>query len=203
MSIATHRPTAVVIAPTFSPASGDLKALIEAKREGYLWRSDLTPDRIRAVCKQLSDAERACLQPNPVVVASWLKGLAQLVSNGPADPDEAATRTRAIFEVCSDIPAGVWTPATRVAWTRQPPRNGYPVGSRWPAPGELYTHLLPFAEAIRAEVAGLREILAMAEKPREPERKRPDAKELARAGALAAAVIRELRATSGETESRA
>ena len=201
MSIATHRPKAVVIAPTFSPASGDLKALIEAKREGYLWRSDLTPDRVQAVRKQLADAERACLPPNPVVVASWLMKLTKLVTNAPAELSRELTEV--IFEVCGDIPAGAWNPESRLAWTRQPDRNGYPVGSRWPAPGELYTHLLPFAEAIRAEVTNLRAILAMAKRPSEPERKRPDAKELARAGALVAEVIRELRATSGETENRA
>ncbi|MQS00214.1 hypothetical protein [Gluconobacter aidae] len=55
----------------------------------------------------------------------------------------------------------------------------------------------------RAEVTNLRGILAIAEAPEEQPRQRPDAKELARAGALADAVIRELRATSGETENRA
>ncbi|GBD55920.1 hypothetical protein [Gluconobacter wancherniae] len=112
MSIATQRPSAVVIAPTFSPASGDLKVLIEAKREGYLWRSDLTPDRVQAVRKQLADAERACLPPNLVVVASWLMKLTKLVTNAPADLSRELTE--AIFEVCGDIPAGAWNPESRL-----------------------------------------------------------------------------------------
>lgn len=196
-AIASKRPDA-----EYAPASGDIRALIEAKREGYLWRSDLTPARIVAIRQQLAAAEAAAL-PCPLLgVKTWLGRLAQFVTNAPAP--EARSAQAAIFaEVCSDIPVGAWTPETRIAWTRQADRNGYPVGSRWPAPGELYTHLLPFAEAIRAEVTNLRAILAMAEKPSEPERKRPDAKEMARAGALADAVIRELRATSGETENRA
>ncbi|MBF0850451.1 hypothetical protein HKD27_05865 [Gluconobacter sp. R75690] len=191
-AVATKRPDAEYI-----PASGDLRALIEAKREGYLWRNDLTKDRIAAVRHQLAAAEAAAL-PCPLLgVKTWLGRLAQFVTNAPAP--EARSAQAAIFaEVCSDIPVGAWTPETRIAWTRQADRNGYPVGSRWPAPGELYAHLRPFAEQIRSEVTGLREILAMAEKPSEPERKRPDASELARAGALADAVIRELKAAAGE-----
>ncbi|MDE7540420.1 hypothetical protein [Gluconobacter sphaericus] len=186
-AVATKRPDA-----EYAPASGDIRALIEAKREGYLWRNDLTPGRIAAVRQQLAAAEAAAM-PCPLLgVKTWLGHLAQFVTNAPAP--EARSAQAAIFaEVCSDIPVGAWTPETRIAWIRQPDRNGYPVGSRWPAPGELYTHLLPFAEAIRAEVTNLRAILAMAEKPQEQPRQRPDAKELARAGALAAAVIRELR----------
>ncbi|MBS1093850.1 hypothetical protein [Gluconobacter wancherniae] len=178
MSIATQRPSAVVIAPIFSPASGDLKALIKAKREGYLWRSDLTPDRVQAVRKQLADAERACLPPNPVVVASWLMKLTKLVTNAPAELSRELTEV--IFEVCGDIPAGAWNPESRLAWTRQPDRNGYPIGSRWPAPGELHTHLRPFAERIRDEVSALKAMLAMVETPLEQrERRKPTDAEIA------------------------
>ena len=194
----THR-GAIAKSVAYAPASGDLRALIAAKREGYLWRSDLTPDRLVAVRRQLAMAEAALMPPPFEGIKTWLAKLATLVSNAPVPSGEIC----AVFaEVCADIPDGAWTPETRIAWTRQADRNGYPVGSRWPAPGELYAHLRPFAEQIRAEVAGLREILAMAEKPREPGRKRPDRAELARAGALADAVIRELRAAGGEMESR-
>ncbi|MBS1098559.1 hypothetical protein JK191_13615 [Gluconobacter sphaericus] len=191
---------ALAKAAAYVPASGDLRALIAAKREGYLWRSDLTSDRLAAVRRQLVMAEAAANPPPFEGIKTWLAKLATLVSNAPVPSGEIC----AVFaEVCSDIPDGAWTPQTRIAWIRQPDRDGYPVGSRWPAPGELYTHLLPFAEAIRAEVTNLRGILAMAEAPQEQPRQRPDAKEMARAGAFAAEVIRELRATSGETESRA
>ncbi|MFT9221928.1 hypothetical protein [Gluconobacter oxydans] len=186
---------AIAKAAAYAPASSDLRALISAKREGYLWRSDLTPDRISAVRLQLAMAEAAANPPPFEGIKTWLAKLATLVSNAPVPSGEIC----AVFaEVCSDIPDGAWTPETRIAWTRQPDRNGYPVGSRWPAPGELYAHLRPFAEQIRTEVTGLREILAMADKPSEPERKRPDASELARAGALADAVIRELESAAGE-----
>lgn len=191
---------AIAKAAGYVPASGDLKALISAKREGYLWRSDLTPDRLATVRQQLAMAEAAANPPPFEGIKTWLAKLATLVSNAPVPSGEIC----AVFaEVCSDIPDGAWTPETRIAWTRQPDRNGYPVGSRWPAPGELYAHLWPYAEQIRAEVTNLRAILAMAEAPQEKSRQRPDAKEMARAGALAAEVIRELRATSGETANRA
>ncbi|MFT8980314.1 hypothetical protein [Gluconobacter oxydans] len=191
-AVATKRPDA-----EYAPASGDIRALISAKREGYLWRTDLTPDRIAAVRQQLAAAEAAAL-PCPLLgVKTWLGRLAQFVTN-PPEPAARSAQAAIFAEVCSDIPVGAWTPETRIAWTRQPDRNGYPVGSRWPAPGELYAHLRPYAEQIRSEVTGLREILAIAEKPSEPERKRPDASELARAGALADAVIRELKAAAGE-----
>ncbi|MBF0892505.1 hypothetical protein HKD28_13965 [Gluconobacter sp. LMG 1744] len=193
-----HRGT-VAKSVAYAPASGDLRALIAAKREGYLWRSDLTPDRLSAVRRQLAMAEAALMPPPFEGIKTWLAKLATLVSNAPVPSGEIC----AVFaEVCADIPDGAWAPETRIAWTRQADRKGYPVGSRWPAPGELYAHLRPFAEQIRSEVAGLREILAMAEKPHEPERKRPDRAELARAGTLADAVIRELRAAGGEMENR-
>ncbi|MBS1035005.1 hypothetical protein [Gluconobacter cerinus] len=178
MDIATQRSGAVVLAPTYTPATGDLKALIAAKREGYLWRSDLTPDRVRAIRKQLADAERASLPPNPVIVASWLMKLTKLVTNAPAELSRQLTEV--IFEVCSDIPAGAWNPESRLAWTRQPDRNGYPVGSRWPAPGELHTHLRPFADRIRDEVSVLKTMLAMVEAPPEQrERQKPTDAEIA------------------------
>ncbi|WP_249200616.1 hypothetical protein [Gluconobacter sp. Dm-44] len=186
---------AIAKTAAYVPVSGDLRALISAKREGYLWRSDLTPDRLAAVRQQLARAEAAANPPPFEGIKTWLAKLATLVSNAPVPSGEIC----AVFaEVCSDIPDGAWTPETRIAWTRQADRNGYPVGSRWPAPGELYAHLRPYAEQIRSEVTGLREILAMAEQPHEPERKRPDAQEMARAGALADAVIRELQAATGE-----
>jgi len=159
---------ALAKAAAYVPASGgDLRALIAAKREGYLRRSDLTSDRLAAVRRQLAMAEAAANPPPFEGIKTWLAKLATLVSNAPAPSGEIC----AVFaEVCSDIPDGAWTPQTRIAWIRQPDRNGYPVGSRWPAPGELYTHLLPFAEAIRAEVTNLRGILAMAEAPQEQPR---------------------------------
>ena len=186
---------AIAKAESYFPASGDLRALISAKREGYLWRSDLTPDRLTAVRRQLAIAEAALMPPPFEGIKTWLARLATLVSNAPVPSGEICA---AFAEVCADIPNGAWNPETRIAWTRQPDRNGYPVGSRWPAPGELYSHLRPYAEAIRAEVSGLRDILALADAPQEQPRQRPTAKEMARAGALAEGIIRELKAASGE-----
>lgn len=149
----------------YAPATGDLKALIEAKREGYLWRNDLTAERITAIRRQLAAAEAANIPPPFEGIKTWLARLAAMVTNTPAPSGEAC----AIFaEVCSDIPDGAWTSTTRLAWVRQPDRNGYPIGARWPAPAELRNVLLPFAQQIRDEIATLRAMLAIAEKP--PER---------------------------------
>ncbi|MBS1028331.1 hypothetical protein [Gluconobacter albidus] len=116
---------AIAKAAAYVPASSDLRALIAAKREGYLWRSDQTLDRLSAVRHQLAMAEAAANPPPFEGIKTWLAKLATLVSNAPAPSGEIY----AVFaEVCSDIPDGAWTPETRIAWTRQPDRNGI---SRW------------------------------------------------------------------------
>lgn len=93
------------------------------------------------------------------LMGKWLKKLSLLVTNPPG-ADTAVAQCRAMFDVCQDIPAGAWCPDARLAWARQPPRNGYPTGARWPSPNELRTILLPFAQRIQQDAAGCRALLA-------------------------------------------
>ncbi|RBM07773.1 hypothetical protein NJLHNGOC_07095 [Novacetimonas cocois] len=143
------------------PAGGDVGGLLAALRGGIaVLPRDLTPSRMRALRAQMSHAEAAATPAPPVVIAAWLKKLAPLVAN-PPPPAAVVARTAAIAEVCADIPLGAWTPETRIAWCRQPPRDGYPIGARWPAPGELHALLYPTAQRIHAERHALRRLLAM------------------------------------------
>lgn len=144
----------------YTPPSPALRALLDAQRAGTpLTRRDVPPDLIVALQAQ-ADRLHAALQPvTELHVAAWLKKLGHLVTNPPG-AGQAASQCRAIFEVCGDIPTGAWGPDTRLAWTRQPPRDGYPVGARWPSPNELRTFLLPFANRLQRDAAASRALLA-------------------------------------------
>ncbi|GAN55235.1 hypothetical protein [Tanticharoenia sakaeratensis] len=193
-----HRPPNAVAAPlAYVPASGEVKALLDAASEGLaVWARDLTPSRVVALRDQLARVEAAAAPTPPEVIASWLHQLRDFVSNPPAD--RAAMKVAAIAETCADIPIGAWTPASRMAWVRQPDRNGYPVGSRWPAPGELRGVLLPFAEKIRREASGLRALLAKSEAKPDFGRRKPTAEERAAVAARAAAFRDEISAREAE-----
>lgn len=147
--------------------SPDLSVLLDAVRNSVpLLARDLTPQRI-------SEARRiaaVALQPaDPVLIAAWLKKLAVLVVNGP-DEARARQQAEAMVEVCGDLPAAVWCPEARRAWARSGER-----GKFWPAPAELYAHLLPFAEKIRWQVHAARKVVKMAEAAKEaPKRRTPE-----------------------------
>ncbi len=147
--------------------SPDLSVLLDAVRNSVpLQVRDLTPQRVaeaRAVAG-------VALQPaDPVLIAAWLKKLAALVVNGP-DEARARQQAEAMVEVCGDLPAAVWCPEARRAWARSGER-----GKFWPAPAELYAHLLPFAEKIRWQVHAARKVVKMAEAAKEaPKRRTPE-----------------------------
>ncbi|ARW09775.1 hypothetical protein [Acetobacter ascendens] len=145
----------------YTPAPPDMQALFAAKREGVaLTAQDMPPD-VEAQAQACWQRVQLAMQPvSQPVVAAWLKKLGQLVSNPPGAAD-AAAQCRAIYEVCADIPAGAWCPQARLAWARQPARNGYPVGARWPAPAELRAVLLPFANIIWRDAHGCKALLGL------------------------------------------
>ncbi|WP_086554750.1 hypothetical protein [Acetobacter sp. DmW_043] len=123
-------------------------------------------------CAALRAAFAVCLAGTPVLrrdlspalmaelehYAAWLKKLGGLVTNPPGG-DSAAARCAAIFEVCGELAAGVWNRSARMAWVRQPPRNDYYAGARWPSPSELYTLLVPFDTALRRDEEGCRKLM--------------------------------------------
>ncbi|MGO2959287.1 MAG: hypothetical protein ACTIDN_09660 [Acetobacter sp.] len=137
--------------------SADLGAVADAVSRGVpMLPRDLTPQRVgeaRAV------AEGGANAASPVHIASWLKALGALTVNAPDGRVRAAEACAAVVEICGDMPAAVWTPETRKAWVTQGER-----GKFWPAPAELYAHLLPYAEKIRRRVEGCRKIVALAER---------------------------------------
>ncbi|ATI11834.1 MULTISPECIES: hypothetical protein [Acetobacter] len=151
--------TPIPLAGGYTPAPPDVQALFAARREGVALTAQDMPSDVVAHVQACWQRVQVAMQPvSQPVVAAWLKKLGQLVSNPPGAAD-AAAQCRAIYEVCADIPAGAWCPQARLAWARQPARNGYPVGARWPAPAELRAVLLPFANTIWRDAHGCKALL--------------------------------------------
>lgn len=158
-AIAKIRQNAVAQAAAHPVLSPDLAALTDAVRQGVpMLARDLTPERVAEARGVVTLAETDGPAPE-MLIAAWLKKLTALVVNPPTDATESANKTRAICEICGDFPAGVWTPETRKAWATQGPQ-----GKFWPAPAELYAHLLPYAERLRRNVEGCRKIVRLAER---------------------------------------
>ncbi|WP_061508106.1 hypothetical protein [Acetobacter malorum] len=156
----SHTPTPHTPVCPYTPPPPALRAIFAAQAAGIpLIRRDVPPALIAALHTHVQSLHTALLPVTELHVAAWLKKLGHLVTNPPG-AGHAASQCRAIFEVCADIPAGAWGPEARLAWTRQPPRDGYPVGARWPSPNELRTILLPFANTLRRDAASSRTLLA-------------------------------------------
>ncbi|WP_061491926.1 hypothetical protein [Acetobacter malorum] len=156
----SHTPTPHTPICPYTPPPPALRAVFAAQAAGVpLIRRDVPPALIAALHKHAQSLHTALQPVTELHVAAWLKKLGHLVTNPPG-AGHAASQCRAIFEVCADIPAGAWGPEARLAWTRQPPRDGYPVGARWPSPNELRTILLPFANSLRRDAASSRALLA-------------------------------------------
>lgn len=145
---------------SYKPAPPALRAVFAARAAGVaLTPRDMPPALVAHLHQHWAQVQLAMRPVSELHVAAWLKKLSLLVTNPPG-ADTAAAQCRAMFDVCQDIPAGAWCPDARLAWARQPPRNGYPTGARWPSPNELRTILLPFAQRIQQDAAGCRALLA-------------------------------------------
>ncbi|WP_143217021.1 hypothetical protein [Acetobacter indonesiensis] len=145
---------------SYKPAPPALRAVFAARAAGVaLTPRDMPPALVAHLHQHWAQVQVAMRPVSELHVAAWLKKLSLLVTNPPG-ADTAAAQCRAMFDVCQDIPAGAWCPDARLAWARQPPRNGYPTGARWPSPNELRTILLPFAQRIQQDAAGCRALLA-------------------------------------------
>lgn len=146
-----------VSAPAAWQISADLSAVADAVIRGVpMLARDLTPQRV-AEAKQ---AIAAGLKPAPAaLMVAWLNDLAMRVVNAPDQAALAGNASRVLCETCEDFPAGVWTRETLKAWVKQGEKGKY-----WPAPAELYAHLLPYAERLRRNVEGCRKIVRLAER---------------------------------------
>lgn len=143
----------------YNPPDPALRAVFATQAAGIpLLPRDLPPDLVAHIPQCWAQLQAAQQPVTEGHVAAWLKKLAHLVTNPPG-PSAAAAQCRAIFDVCEDIPAGAWGKPARLAWVRQPPRQGYPVGARWPSPNELRTILLPFANTIWRDAAACQKLM--------------------------------------------
>lgn len=158
-AIAKNQSGTVALPTIPAEPSADLAAVLAAVQSGVpMTARDLTQARVaeaRTIASALSVTDRA----PEIVIAAWAKKLIPLTVNPPTDPADSAAKISAICEICGDFPAGVWTPETRKAWVTQGPQ-----GKFWPAPAELYAHLLPYAERLRRNVEGCRKIVRLAER---------------------------------------
>lgn len=157
-----------------APLSARLRAMISLRSDGVRLSPDtLTADDREELGKHvamLGEASRVTADQ----VAAWCKRLGEYVANPPAEGQDASNAVRRIYEVCRDLPAEVWTPATVLAWVRQPDRNGFPVGSRWPTPGDVYGFLSKLADPIIQERRAVRDLASMLDAPAWSGQKRAD-----------------------------
>jgi hypothetical protein len=138
----------------FVPAAARLGAYIEAAKRDTNIRP--VPADVQDAAWQHVRAAEALLKPGTsTAMMAWLNALAGAVVNPPAK-EETERRSTAIWEVCGELPIGVWCRATRLSWCRSER------GKFWPAAGELYQHLAEHAATIRNEVRGCEKILAIA-----------------------------------------
>lgn len=158
-AIAKNQSSAVALTSGHAEPSADLAAVLSVMQSGVpMIARDLTQARVAEARAIAATAEAIAPAPQ-IVIAAWVKKLIPLTVNPPTSPADSAAKISAICEICGDFPAGVWTPQTRKAWVTQGPQ-----GKFWPAPAELYAHLLPYADKIRRDVAGCRKIVVLAER---------------------------------------
>lgn len=158
-AIAKNQSGAVALPTIPAEPSADLAAVLAAVQSGVpMTTRDLTEARV-AEARAIAATAGAIAPAPEIVIAAWAKKLIPLTVNPPTDPADSAAKISAICEICGDFPAGVWTPETRKAWATQGPQ-----GKFWPAPAELYAHLLPYAERLRRNVEGCRKIVRLAER---------------------------------------
>lgn len=149
-----------------APLSARLRAMISLRSDGVrLSPETLTADDREELSKHVARLGEAS-HVTADQVAAWCKRLGEYVANPPAEGKDASNAVRLIYEVCHDLPAEVWTHAAVLAWVRQPDRNGFPVGSRWPTPGDLYGFLSKLSEPLRKEREGLRALAGLIESPK-------------------------------------
>ncbi|AQU86205.1 hypothetical protein B0W47_00620 [Komagataeibacter nataicola] len=183
------RPGVVV---AYRPAEPAIAALIDARRGGMaILPRDVTPDVASQARAQLAAARLAMQPSTPQMVMAWLKKLAGMVSNPPADEGAIRASVEAIVEVCGDLPAGVWSVSSRQAWCRQAAINGRLPGTFWPRPAELYALLRTIADRIAHEVEGCKAILAVADRAPDVPRSKPTLAERAAVAAKVAELQRE------------
>ncbi len=143
---------------SFVEAGGVLGAAIRAIRRDVNIHP-IAPETQQGAWQQIHAIEPLLVAPDRDVMIAWLVKLAAAVANAPNDRHEIVARSEAIWETCSDLPAGVWCDATRLGWIRT-----LPAGRFWPTAGELYAHLEAFAQAMRREKAACERILQEAGK---------------------------------------
>lgn len=156
------------------PLSARLRAMISLRSDGVrLSPETLTADDREELSKHVAMLGEAS-HVTADQVAAWCKRLGEYVANPPAEGKDASNAVRRIYEVCSDLPAEVWTHAAVLAWVRQPDRNGFPVGSRWPTPGDLYGFLSKLADPIIQERRAVRDLASMLDAPARSGQKRTE-----------------------------
>ncbi|MEZ7136847.1 hypothetical protein [Komagataeibacter sp. SM21] len=184
------------VVAAYRPAEPTIAALIDARRGGMaILPRDVTPAVASQARAHLAAARLAMQAASPGMIMAWLKKLSGMVANAPADKGPFAASVEAVVEVCGDLPAGVWCPASRQAWCRQPAVNGRLPGTFWPRPAELYALLRPVADRIAHEVEGCEAILAVAAR-------KPDTRRAAPTEAERKAVAEAMRQVSAERAAR-
>ena len=145
--------SSVTLPAAFREAPGALGAAIRAHSRGASFRP-VTQSLRDAATRHLAATNHALQPAGQTLMLAWLQRLAPAVINAPVEAAEIMRKAEAIWDVCQDLPSGVWTDEARRDWCKRQPE-----GKFWPQAGELHAHLAPLASQIRADAAGCRAII--------------------------------------------
>jgi hypothetical protein len=137
--------TRMSIAPLEPPTIG-----LELRRElDYVLEQplDYVPTW-QAGAEAIADRLRIGLAPATRAMADqWLAMLAGVVANAPTEPTKIDAQCGAVWFLCREFPAGVWSEASLIAYCDRSPF--------WPAPADMRQFMRERAELLAREIAGL------------------------------------------------
>lgn len=99
----------------------------------------------------------------PEVIEEWLATLSVMVANAPTEPDALDQRCAAVWRLCGQLPAAVWSDESVDAYCDQ--------SSFWPVPADLRQFLQARVTVLRKRLAGFEKIAKAPKSPPPPARK--------------------------------
>lgn len=126
--------------------------------------ADLPEAMVAAALKALPAARLCCAPSTPAHIQSWMEVVAISVGMHAPEPLQRNARIALVMETCGDLPAGCWTPASRVHFARER-------GARaawFPTDGEIDAVLRPFAWRLRRTLKVLESVVEEGSRRRAP-----------------------------------
>lgn len=163
MSFALSKATSTPISPVVLPRN--LAYCAAQQFAGEDMRLTALDEADIAAALHLLPPARACCAPAEAAdIQAWMEVIA--LSVGPNAPVQMArdARIALVIETCGDLPAGCWTPSSRVQFTRTRGAKS----AFFPTDGEVDAILRPMARMMRLSLKTLEATVAEGERRRRP-----------------------------------